>query len=122
LHEKLALLGLGRLTADQAFRPLDEIQKEVNLQEVVETIMKAQGLEYEGRQLVCGDRLRAAFVTQAPRTIIDLIEHQISHVSKDGEVRLRLRGRIADRIAKDHGFEGGYRVVSLVEMDFAKDE
>ena len=43
-------------------------------------------------------------------------------MSKDGEVRLRLRGRIADRIAKDHGFEGGYRVVSLVEMDFAKDE
>lgn len=61
-------------------------------------------------------------MTQAPRTIIDLIEQQIGHMSKDGEVRLRLRGRIADRIAKDHGFEGGYRVVSLVEMDFAKDE
>jgi hypothetical protein len=33
-----------------------------------------------------------------------------------------LRGRIADKIAKENGFEGGYRLVSLVEMDFAKDE
>ena len=35
---------------------------------------------------------------------------------------LRLRGRLADKIAREHGFEGGYKLVSLVEMDFAKDE
>ena len=44
---------MGRLSADLAFRPLEEIQKEVNLREVVETILKEQGLEFEGRQLVC---------------------------------------------------------------------
>ena len=44
---------MGRLSADLAFRPLEEIQKEVNLREVVETILKEHGLEYEGRQLVC---------------------------------------------------------------------
>ncbi len=35
---------------------------------------------------------------------------------------LRLKGRIAEKIAKENGYEGGYKVVSLVEMDFAKDE
>ena len=33
-----------------------------------------------------------------------------------------MRGRIADKIAKEKGFKGGYKVVSLVEMDFEKDE
>jgi hypothetical protein len=43
-------------------------------------------------------------------------------MTKEGIDSLRLRGRIADQIAKENGFEGGYKVVSLVEMDFAKDE
>ncbi len=52
-----------------------------------------------------------------------MIDHQMAHYSNATvHNRLRLRGRVADKIAKEHGFQGGYKQVSLVEMDFATDE
>jgi hypothetical protein len=35
---------------------------------------------------------------------------------------LRQRGRVADQLARKHGYDGGYKVISLIEMDYAKDE
>jgi hypothetical protein len=45
-----------------------------------------------------------------------------SNGSNATALKHRLRGRVADKIARDHGYQGGYKVVSLVEMDFASDE
>lgn len=68
--------------------------------------------------------MRAAFIIDETKTIIDMIDHQMAHFSTDSKspIQLRLRGRIANEIAKSQGFTGGYKLVSLVEMDFAKDE
>ena len=55
------------------------------------------------------------------KMIIDLIDHQMAHFTKNGgEKTLRQRGRVAEKIAKEHGYQ--YRLVSLVEMDFASNE
>jgi hypothetical protein len=40
--------------------------------------------------------------------------------TKDGSHGLRVRGRVAEKIAKEHGYQ--YKLVSLVEMDFASNE
>ena len=40
--------------------------------------------------------------------------------NKDGSHGLRVRGRVAEKIAKEHGYQ--YKLVSLVEMDFASNE
>jgi hypothetical protein len=71
---------------------------------------------------VCDDRLRAAFVIEDTKTIVDVANHQFSSYLKDGVRNQRLRGRKADEIAKEHGYYGGYRLVSLIELEFSKDE
>jgi hypothetical protein len=43
-----------------------------------------------------------------------------NHGGADAEKKLRLRGRVAEKLAKEHGYQ--YKLVSLVEMDFASDE
>ena len=40
--------------------------------------------------------------------------------TKDGSRGLRVRGLAAEKIAKEHGYQ--YKLVSLVEMDFASNE
>ncbi len=53
---------------------LDEIEKEVNLIEVVEGFLKERGLKYRGREIVCEGRLRAALVIEDTQTIVDMID------------------------------------------------
>jgi hypothetical protein len=36
--------------------------------------------------------------------------------------KLKLKGRVADALVRSEGFTGGFKQVSLVEMDFSKDE
>lgn len=63
-QEKLALLGLGKLDQATAFAGLDEIDKECNLVEVVESILKERGIKYRAREIVCEGRVRAAIVIE----------------------------------------------------------
>jgi hypothetical protein len=48
----------------------------------------------------------------------------MAYFTKDGNgaslKSLRQRGRVAEKIAKQHGYQ--YKLVSLVEMDFAGNE
>ncbi len=44
--EKLALLGLAKLDPLKAFKEIDIIEKEVNLMEVVENLLKEKKLTY----------------------------------------------------------------------------
>lgn len=53
---------------------LEEIDKECNLLEVIEQSLKERGVKYQGRQLVCEGRLRAAFVIEDEKAIVDVID------------------------------------------------
>jgi hypothetical protein len=53
---------------------MDEIDKDCNLLEVIEQSLKARGIAFEKRQLLCGDRVRAAFVLTESKTVVDVID------------------------------------------------
>lgn len=103
---------------------MKEIDRDSNILEVIEQNLKERHVAYEPRQLVCDDRLRAAFILSDSKTIIDVGDQQLGYYKRTGDTerKLKLRGRVADELAKSFGFTGGYRVISLVEMDFAQDE
>ena len=101
-------------------KALDEIAQDSDILEIIEQSFKTRGLEFQTRQLVCDDRLRAAFVLPKTKTIIDIVDKQFEHYELAGVQRMKHRGRLAAEIAGRHGF--AYRLLSLVEMDFAVDE
>jgi hypothetical protein len=76
--------------------------------------------------VVANGRLKAAFVAEIPgkgKAIIDITDKQHAYfIDLEGERRLKLKGRVTEEVARQAGFNGGYRVVSLVEMDFCGDE
>ena len=64
--------------------------------------------------------MRAAFVLPKTKTIIDIVDKQFEHYEVAGVSKMKFRGRLSGEIAQRHGFN--YRLLSLVEMDFAVDE
>ncbi|TNV82778.1 hypothetical protein FGO68_gene2730 [Halteria grandinella] len=124
--EKLALIDPGnKLNPDQSLEAFKTIDLDCNVLDVIEGMLKERGIPYSTREIAANGTIRAAFVAELPkgRTIIDVIDQQHGYfVSEEGEKRLRLKGRVADEVARKSGYPGGYRVVSLVEMDFCGDE
>jgi hypothetical protein len=56
---------------------LKQIDDDCNLLEVVSGILGQSGVEFKEKQILCDDRLRAAFVTENPdgtKTIVDVID------------------------------------------------
>lgn len=121
--EKLALANDGmKVDEGAAVSALMEIDKDSNLLEVIEGMLKEKGVKYEKNKVVCGGRVRAAFELTEEKVIIDVVDQQYAHyVDRDGVKKLKTKGRKAEEIAKEHGYKA-YKLVSLVEMDFAKDE
>lgn len=67
-------MGLAKLDEVKALKGLADIDSDCNLLEVIAQILKAEGLNFTERQIVCDGRLRAAFVLE-DKTIIDVIDH-----------------------------------------------
>ena len=78
---------------------------------------------FKGIQMNERNRMQC-FATYLSFGIIDVGDQQLGYYKRTGDTerKLKLRGRVADELAKSFGFTGGYRVISLVEMDFAQDE
>ena len=50
-----------------------------------------------------------------------MFEHIQIHYKKNGEYLLNARGRLADKVAKENGFDG-VAAISYVEMEYADNE
>lgn len=118
----MALLdGIVKVDEKVTMEGLSKIDAEWNILEVIESILKTKGIKYETKQLTCDNQLRASFILEK-KTIVDVIDQQLAYYSKDGGVKqLRTRGRAAQELAVKYGFER-YKLVSLLEMEFGKDE
>ena len=54
--------------------------------------------------------------------MIEIVEDDLVHyVCADGSLQQRSKGRLADSIAKQHGFNG-YSCLSFIELENATDE
>jgi IMP cyclohydrolase len=66
--------------------------------------------------------MKAAFVLE-DKTLIDIVDLQTAYFHRTNErvSTFKQRGRISEKLAKEFGFKE-VRVISLLEMDYMKDE
>lgn len=119
--ERLALIdGTSKLEAKQTTQCLNDIEASTNLVELIEQDMLADR-EVKKNQIVCDGRLKASFVVD-DTFIIEVEEHNMINYQKGSNLAHMSRARLADTIAKEHGFKGGYIGVSILEMEYHKNE
>ncbi|CDW73278.1 UNKNOWN [Stylonychia lemnae] len=119
--EKLALRGLVKLDKTLAMKAIQELDADSNLIEVVEKLLNERGAKYDKGLLTCNDQLKAAFLIN-DSILVDVIDHQFANsIQPDGKLSPRKRASVAKQLALQNGFKD-YRLISLAEMDFAKDE
>ena len=79
----------------------------------------------EVNELVCDGRIKASLLITAPsgkHHIVEVFEDELAHFqTATGEIKMRQRGRLANEIAKEHGFNG-YSSLSFRELENAVDE
>lgn len=119
--ERLALIDESiKLEAEQTTRLLEDIEANTNLVELIEEDMLADR-DVKKNQIVCDGRLKASFVVD-DSFIIEIEEHNMLNFQKGEKLSHMSRARLADAIAKEHGFSGGYIGLSVLEMEYSRNE
>jgi len=102
---------------------MQKIAQTSNISEIVGDQI-AGSVEHANR-LVCDDKLMASMLVVAPngkQHILEIVEEELVHyLEADQTFALRRRGRLANSIAQDHGFNG-YSCLSYHELENAVDE
>ena len=100
-----------------------EISSNSNLMDVIPE--NIDGDLQISNQLLCDGKVKASFLVKhqtGKQHILEIVEDEIVHFSQaDGTLGMRQKARLADKIAKEHGYSG-YSAISFVELDNAQDE
>ena len=84
-----------------------------------------EGDVIEVNELVCGGKIKASLYvncSNGKQHIIEIVEDDLVHYQgADGSLQQRSKSRLADQIAKQHGFNG-YSCLSFIELENAPDE
>ena len=109
---------------DQAVaeKRLRETSTNSNLTEVLKEMIG--GDVTEANELVCAGKVKASLLVNCAngkRHIVEIAEDELAHYVADGELKQRQKGRLADAIAKENGFNG-YSCLSFIELENSSDE
>ena len=78
-------------------------------------------MSFTKNQTVCGGQLKAQFVID-DKFIIEIDENSAIHRKSSSGLKLLSRGRLANELAVQAGYSGGYIGISLLEMEYEKNE
>ena len=109
----------GEVTSQQMKETVDNS----NLTEILENQFQTANLKLLEPK-VLGGRLKANFITEnasGDRHIIEIVEEDMAHYTKEGQTEMRQRGRLAEKVAQDAGY-AGYSCISYIELEYALDE
>lgn len=112
--------GSFRLDDAQTLQHLTDIEANTNLVEVLEQDMLADR-DVKKNVITCDGRLKASFVVD-DKFIIEVEEHNMVNFQKGEKLSHMSRARLADTIAKEHGYSGGYIGISILEMEYNQNE
>ena len=77
------------------------------------------GKETVSNKIVCDGRLKASFIIYN-KFIVEVHENTMcNYYKKDGTRGMMARARMADEVARESGFTGGYIGISLLEMEYS---
>jgi hypothetical protein len=98
---------------------LTDIESGSNVMELIEQDMLADRKVLKN-QVMCDERLKASFVVDN-EYLIEIEENMMVNYRKGKDLKHMARARLADRIAKEHGYKG-YIGISLLEMEYHQNE
>ena len=109
---------------DLAQVKLRDTSNSSNLTDVVQEML--EGEVQLTNKLLCNGKISASLLVTLPGSgkqhIVEIVEDgQVHFTAADGVMTLRRKGRLADEIAKAHGFSG-YSCLSFLELENAADE
>lgn len=120
--ERLAItMGPGHgLEPESTVQILKDIEHNSNIVELIESDLLKDG-RYTKNQVVCDGHMKAQFVID-DKFVVEIDENSAIHRKTPSGLKLLSRGRLANELAIKAGYSGGYIGISLLEMEYEKNE
>jgi len=119
-RERLAITMGPGLEPETTVQILKDIEHNSNIVELIESDLLKDG-RYIKNQVVCDGRLKAQFVVD-DKFVVEIDENSAIHRKTPSGLKLLSRGRLANELAVKAGYSGGYIGISLLEMEYEKNE
>jgi hypothetical protein len=119
-RERLAITMGPGLEPESTVQILKDIEHNSNIVELIESDLLKDGC-YTKNQVVCDGRLKAQFVVD-DKFVVEIDENSAIHRKTPSGLKLLSRGRLANELAIKAGYSGGYIGISLLEMEYEKNE
>lgn len=111
--------GYG-LDQENTVQILKDIEENSNIVELLETDLLKDG-SFTKNEVVCDGQLKAQFVIDG-KFLVEIDENSAIHRKTPAGLKLLSRGRLAHELALKAGYSGGYIGISLLEMEYEKNE
>lgn len=131
--ERLALVFKNfKLNQTKTVEHCERIRSEANLIDIIQYNLREvdRGVVFKRSSVACDGRMKGSLIVElgGRKHFIEVMEDEFCSYTQEGAVQaestkkqLRQRGRLAEQLAKAHGFDG-YHCLSYVELEYMRDE